>query len=55
MQVNIIKKYLKKNKIKYDYVCNVDVQKFIVTKKKLKNSRIFIAFYINKIRLIDNF
>lgn len=55
MQVNIIKKYLKKNKIKYDYVCNVNVQRFIVTKKKVKNSRIFIAFYINKIRLIDNF
>ncbi len=51
--IKIIKNYLIKNKISFDYLENINLKKFTISKKKV-NSRIFIAFYINKIRLIDN-
>ncbi len=51
--IKMIKNYLKKNKVSFDYLENINLKKFMITKKKA-NSRIFIAFYINKIRLIDN-
>ena len=55
LQINIIKNYLKKNDVKFDYIENVNLKKFNISKNKTKNSRIFIAFYVGKIRLIDNF
>ncbi|MEL0242091.1 MAG: pantoate--beta-alanine ligase [Pelagibacteraceae bacterium] len=49
-----IKKFLKINKINFDYVEYINLKKFNVSKKQSYNMKIFIAFYINKIRLIDN-
>ena len=49
-----IKKFLKNNKITYDYVEYINLKKFNVSKIQSFNVRLFIAFYINKIRLIDN-
>lgn len=49
-----IKQYLIKNKVNFDYVENIDVKKFKPSNKKSLNSKIFIAFYLKKIRLIDN-
>ena len=51
---NIIQKYFKKNKISFDYIKFINLKKFKVSKKQSSNMRIFIAFYINKVRLIDN-
>ncbi len=53
-KINSIKKFLKKNKVNFDYIQNIDLNKFKTSNKKSQNSRIFIAFYINKTRLIDN-
>ena len=50
----IIKKFLKKNKILFDYIEFLNLNRFKILKKNSRNMRIFIAFYINKIRLIDN-
>ena len=49
-----IKKFLKINKINFDYVEYINLKKFNVTKKQSYSMKIFIAFYVNKIRLIDN-
>ncbi len=54
LKIKIIKKYLNDNKINFDYVENIDLKKFKTSNKKTLNSRIFIAFYVAKIRLIDN-
>ena len=51
---NIIQKYFKKNKISFDFIKFINLKKFKVSKKQSSNMRIFIAFYINKVRLIDN-
>ena len=56
---NLVRKkiisYLKSKKIKYDYIENFNITNFKTTNTLNKKSRIFIAFYINKIRLIDNY
>ncbi len=56
---NIVKKIiiskLKLKKIKYDYIENINITNFKTTNNLNKQSRIFIAFYMNKIRLIDNY
>ncbi len=49
-----IKKFLKKNKISFDYVEFINLNNFKFSKKQSSNMRIFFAFYINKVRLIDN-
>jgi len=49
------KKYLKDNEIKYDYIENINLDKFKIQNKITNKTRIFIAFYIKNIRLIDNF
>ena len=48
------KEFDKKFKIKIEYL---DIRNIINLKKtkSIKNSRIFIAFYVGKVRLIDNF
>ena len=48
------KKIEKQYKIKIDYLEIRDEKKLLITKIK-NNTRLFIAFYINKIRIIDNF
>ena len=50
----IIKKFLKKNKVSFDYIEFLNLNRFKILKKQSRTMRIFIAFYINKIRLIDN-
>ena len=57
------KKYLKKLKrtiFKYgvnkiDYIEILDINKIIKPYRKFKKYKIFIAYYIGKVRLIDNF
>ena len=49
-----IKKFLKKNQISFDYVEFINLNNFKFSKKQSPNTRVFIAFYINKVRLIDN-
>ena len=39
---------------KIDYIEVLDTKTLKKNKKKSKNFKIFIAYYINKIRLIDN-
>jgi len=39
---------------KIDYIENIDIKNLKHTKKFKKNIKIFIAYYINKVRLIDN-
>ncbi len=52
--LNIQKKELKNNyKIKIDYLELRNINNLKISSTK-KNSRLFIAYYINKIRLIDN-
>ena len=48
------KELQKKYNIKIDYLelRNTKNLKFI---NKIKNARIFVAYFINKVRLIDNF
>ena len=51
---------IKKNELKQLYNINIEyleLRKDIDLKNtnKIKNSRIFFAYYLNKIRLIDNF
>ncbi len=48
------KKMKKIFKIKIEYF-ELRNKKNLLLSKKINNSRIFIAYYINKIRLIDNF
>jgi len=48
------KKMKKIFKIKIEYF-ELRNKKNLLLSKKVNNSRIFIAYYINKIRLIDNF
>tara|TARA_B100000963_G_scaffold358315_1_gene382661 strand:+ start:4760 stop:5563 length:804 start_codon:yes stop_codon:yes gene_type:complete len=50
----LIRKFLNNNKFNYDYIENINLKNFRPSNKILNNSRIFVAFYINKIRLIDN-
>lgn len=50
----LIKKYLKQNQIKFDYVKCINLKSFENSKKNSLKFRIFIAFYLNKVRLIDN-
>ena len=42
-------------KIKYDYVENINLKKFTFSKFIKRGSNFFIAFYVDNIRLIDNF
>jgi len=49
-----IKKIFKINKIYFDYIEFINLKEFKVSKKQSRGIKIFIAFYINKIRLIDN-
>ena len=49
-----IKKMKKKYKIKIEYF-ELRNKKNLKLSKKIINSKIFIAYYINKVRLIDNF
>ena len=48
------KKLEKKHKIKIDYLELRDTKNLRLT-NNIKNAKIFIAYYIKKIRLIDNF
>ena len=50
---NLIK-WFEKNKLKFDYIENINIKKFRRDDKVTKNSRIFIAYYLNNVRLIDN-
>ena len=56
--LNIVKelnnKILEVGSTKIDYLEIRDEKKLLITKIK-NNTRLFIAFYINKIRIIDNF
>ena len=50
----------KKNELIKTYKINIDYLELrnsnnLKTSNNIKNSRIFIAYYINKVRLIDNF
>ena len=52
--------FTKKNKLKKKYDIKIDYLELRNTKNlrlsnKIKNARIFIAYYINRVRLIDNF
>ena len=49
-----INKFLKKNKINFDYFKFININNFKISKKQSRYMRIFFAFYINKVRLIDN-
>ena len=51
---SIRKKILKLGVSKIDYVKVLDINKIIKPYKKLSNYKIFIAYYFNSIRLIDN-
>ena len=51
---------MKKNELKKKYDIKIDYLELRNTKSlkltnKLKNAKIFISYYINKVRLIDNF
>ena len=51
---------LKKNELEKFYGINIEYlevrnEKNLQLSKKIKNSRIFLAYYLNDIRLIDNF
>ena len=48
------KELKKKYDIKIDYLELRNVKNLRQT-KKIKNAKIFVAYYINKVRLIDNF
>ena len=48
-----IKEFNKFYNVKIEYLELRNINNFKLT-NKLKNSKIFIAFYLNKIRLIDN-
>ena len=50
----LTKKELKKYDIKIDYL-ELRNTKNLRSTNKIKNAKIFIAYYINKVRLIDNF
>ena len=53
--INIVKKELKKINIKkIDYI-EIRNELSLLTTKENKNARLFIAFYIDDIRIIDNF
>ena len=52
--------FIKKNELKKKYAIKIDYLELRNTKNlrltnKIKNARVFIAYYINKVRLIDNF
>ena len=52
--------FMKKNELKKKYDIKIDYLELRNTKNlrltnKIKNAKIFIAYYINKVRLIDNF
>ena len=52
--------FMKKNELKKKYNIKIDYLELRNTKNlrltnKTKNAKIFIAYYINKVRLIDNF
>tara|TARA_B100001287_G_scaffold275960_1_gene285184 strand:+ start:896 stop:1699 length:804 start_codon:yes stop_codon:yes gene_type:complete len=49
-----IKKFFKNNKISFDYIEFINQKKFNILEKYSSNMRVFVAFYVNKIRLIDN-
>ena len=53
-EINNLMKWFEKNKLKFDYIENINIKKFKREGKVTKNSRIFIAYYLNNIRLIDN-
>ena len=52
---NIKKKILKFGIKKIDYIEAINLNNFKKAKKFNENFNIFSAFYVNKIRLIDNF
>jgi len=52
--------FMKKNELKKKYDIKIDYLelrniKNLKLTNKIKNAKIFIAYYINKVRLIDNF
>ena len=52
--------FMKKNELRNKYHIKIDYLELRNTKNlrltnKIKNAKIFIAYYINKVRLIDNF
>ena len=52
--------FIKKNELKKKYEIKIDYLELRNTKNlrltnKIKNAKIFVAYYINKVRLIDNF
>ena len=54
-KINYIKKYLIDNyKIKLDYL-ELRNEKDLTIFKKNKKFRLFVAYHINNVRLIDNF
>ena len=48
-------KIFKDQKIKYDYIENINLKKFTFSKTVKKGCNFFIAFYVDNVRLIDNF
>ena len=54
LKINIIRNYLKKNDVKFDYVQNINLKQFNISKNRTINTRIFFAFYLGTVRLIDN-
>jgi len=49
-----IKENFIKNNIKYDYIENVNLKTFRISKKINRQSKLFVAFYLTNVRLIDN-
>ncbi len=61
-KIKDIKKKLIKKKIELNKIFNIEIEYLelrntynLKTSNKIKNSRIFISYYLNKVRLIDNF
>lgn len=52
---SILKKKIKKTGVnKIDYINNVNLESFSTSKKINNNSKVFIAYYLDGVRLIDN-
>ena len=51
---NVKKKLISLGVTKIDYIENLKIKNFIINKKLKNKFKLFFAYYINKIRLIDN-
>ena len=51
---NVKKKLISLGVTKIDYIENLKIKNFVINKKLKNKFKLFFAYYINKIRLIDN-